>query len=147
MLNFLKSIFQNKKEQNPVYEVWQEYLNQDPIQAGREHIVRLIEQQVEGTRVSRLNIGESQTLARTYPTNEPGENRDRARAIGLLSYFTARAECKGKKEDIAGAFTWLIINLDKQSANENMYLDLGRDVETALKKFKFRIYECEIDLN
>jgi hypothetical protein len=151
MLKLFKNIFLKKKplgtEVDDIPEVWRRYLGHDPIQDIRQHIIKLIEQQIARTRVAQLKIIGGQThLARTYPSKLPGVDKQIFRAIALLVYFKARVDCEGEaSEKLQGAFSWLAFDLDQKDSREQLYLDLGKDVKTANERLRFRIYECGDD--
>ncbi|HVV69204.1 MAG TPA: hypothetical protein VG895_00080 [Patescibacteria group bacterium] len=145
MIKLLKKFFTEKeREKELVNHTWLHWLGTQPWEEIRSKIKHLLEMQAPSSKIILLEFPEkAQNIFLIRKSLSKASSKRLVQAAGILVPFIAHAEEPNTPpEKVVGIFSWVAGGLDsadKSKRVDEVFLDLGEDMEMAEPHLKLRL--------
>jgi hypothetical protein len=109
-----------------------EWLADEPFDAIRNEVQRILQQQVPGSRLKMFRVeSEPQWLTGARPGNDDTDKAILVRTGVAFEFTLIVQEPNGQTHKLQGTYSWVGANLDDPyAAKQRLWLDLGTTLET-----------------
>jgi hypothetical protein len=121
---------------------WLDWLGDNPAQAVRDEIARMLRQQVPTAALEWVRLLDKPYFLTGGRKQFNDPNKLIVKRAALAVPFELQVRSEGGVEQLRGVFSWVATGLNAER-NDCAYLDLGVEMEWASMMLKARIYELD----
>ena len=123
---------------------WLDWLGNNPSQAVRSEIEALLQRQVPTATLTWVRLLDTPFYLTGGPKLLHASEKMLVTRAGLAAPFELEVSSEAGVHQLHGVFSWVATHLDGERQDQ-AYLDLNSDLESASTALRLRIYELDVD--